>query len=243
MYLLRKSSSLQALRNLASSAKTRLVAPPPVFPGIGQLAFYAMQGSFSPNSQTLPILHSGSSPRNWEVESSEVWLRISEASGSTPASIRVSVGLGGLSVGTHEGQLRIREIGNPESERIVQVVFVVQSPQGDPNGGLLLSPESIALSTEAGSTASLSGYFGVLNEAPGTAAWSASPTVPWLNIEPRNGTTPATVSIEVDGSALNQGTNVGWIIVKGTHGESAIEITVQAGADSAFEIYLPSVRR
>ncbi len=75
------------------------------------LAFGATFGGGDPAAQTLNVGHLGGSPLAWAATAATsgggAWLRLDRASGTTPATVSVSVATAGLNPGTYAGAITI----------------------------------------------------------------------------------------------------------------------------------------
>jgi hypothetical protein len=97
------------------------------------LSFVAMQGEgqSSPAPQAIDIFNQGSQVIPWTATSSASWLKLSATSGTTPASVSVSVNTSGLS-GTYSGTITITPPSGYGSVQVIPVTLTV-------NNALLLS--------------------------------------------------------------------------------------------------------
>ncbi len=134
------------------------------------------------------------------------WLGITSLSGTTAAGsneITVFVAPQNLSAGTYTGAITITSAGVANSPVTIPVTFQVSS------GSLTVSSTSLAFSfTSSGSnppaqTVQVTGNGGVLNFT--AAANSAVAGTNWLSVTPTTGTTPASLSISVNGANLSPG--------------------------------------
>jgi len=86
--------------------------------------------------------------------------------------------------------------------------------QGPPAGGtfaIRLSQSELVFTFEVGGRLPDSQTVVVTNAGAGTLVWTASTNVPWINISPTSGATPATVSVTVRPGDLLPGTHTGSI--------------------------------
>jgi uncharacterized protein (TIGR03437 family) len=149
------------------------------------------------------------------------WLSVSPASGTTPFSLSVSVNPAALSPGVYSGTITITALGASNSPQTVSVSLVVSSigtatidvnpsvlNYAYQSGGNLPQPQAVtvAASWAAAFTAAASG---------GT----------WLSVSPASGTTPASLSVSVDPTALSPGVYNGTITIT-VPGTSPLSVAV-----------------
>src|SRR3990170_1578908 len=72
------------------------------FPGF--LDFMALFGGQNPGSKFVSVKSTGN-PLDWTLSTSDSWIRVVPASGTTPTDVEVSVDITGLSVGQHWGHI------------------------------------------------------------------------------------------------------------------------------------------
>jgi len=140
------------------------------------------------------------------------WLSVSPASGTTPATLSVSVDGTMLSSGTYHGQVRIdAEAGVSDSPQYVDVtlIVVITLPR------LGVTPETLTFEMDQGQSNPPMQSVAVLNLGGGAPLeWTTTidPASPWLSIIPPEGTTPTyNAWVSVDGTSLEAGTYEGHI--------------------------------
>jgi uncharacterized protein (TIGR03437 family) len=151
------------------------------------------------------------------------WLSVSPASGTTPATLTVSIDSGGLTIGAYSGSVTITPIAGPA--QMVSVTLNVTNPQTlsvnpialkftSPSGAPSPAAQSVTVSASAGPALSL------------TTAVATTDKGNWLLVNPTGGPTPLDLSVTVDPSGLNPK------IYQGT-------ITVTASDDSVTPVVIP----
>lgn len=100
-------------------------APPALLVQPGKLTFAAFQGNGDPPSQSVTVYNEGSGTLNWTASSSAPWLIASPNSGSTPASVAVSVNAAGLTAGTYTGTVTITSAGATNPPQTINVSLSV----------------------------------------------------------------------------------------------------------------------
>jgi len=138
------------------------------------------------------------------------WLSVTPTSGTTPATLSVSVDPTTLSSGTYSGQIRVdADAGIGASPQYINVTLavVVTLPR------LGVTPAELAFEMDQGQTNPPLQSVTVQNLGGGTSlSWTATPDVAWLEITPTAGNTPTTAWVEVHGEELYPGTHIGNIV-------------------------------
>jgi uncharacterized protein (TIGR03437 family) len=120
-----------------------VAAAPPTLTVVPQaLTFEYTAGGSLPAAQTVSVSNAGGGTFSWAATASDFWLEISEASGSAPGALSVSVNPANLAAGTYTASLQIAGVGVTGNPISVAVTLAVQGQQ--PAG-------SIASVTNAGS--------------------------------------------------------------------------------------------
>lgn len=168
---------------------------------------------FNPPAQPVYISNTGLGDEfTWTatVTQGADWLSISPASGTTPATLNVSVDGTLLSTGTYQGQIRIdAEAGVGDSPQYVNVTLQVTVVQ--PRLGVI--PDALTFEMDQGKTNPSPQLVEVKNLGGGAPLnWTATLDAPWLSIIPTSGTTPTPVYVQVDGTGLSAGTYTGSVI-------------------------------
>ncbi len=103
---------------LTVTAITSIGVSPP------SLALAARQGSPNPSAVTLTISSAGG-PIIWGVAVDSPWLSLTDTYGTTPSTLRISVNVGGLGVGTYAGKITIAAPGASNTPIRVPVTLTV----------------------------------------------------------------------------------------------------------------------
>lgn len=93
------------------------------------LSFSGSAGGSPPPSQSLTLTNTGSGALSWTVTTSQPWLGLNPAAGTTPSTITVTASLAGLAAGTYNGTITVSASGALNSPRTVSVTFVVGPAQ------------------------------------------------------------------------------------------------------------------
>jgi hypothetical protein len=91
------------------------------------LSFVAMQGQSSPAPQTIKVYNQGSQTISWTATSSASWLKLSASSGTTPATLSVSVDTSSLTAGTYNGTVTVTPPSGAGSAQVIPVTLNFQN--------------------------------------------------------------------------------------------------------------------
>ena len=91
------------------------------------LSFVAMQGQSSPAPQTIKVYNQGSQTISWTATSSASWLKLSASSGTTPATLSVSVDTSSLTAGTYNGTVTVTPPSGAGSAQVIAVTLNFQN--------------------------------------------------------------------------------------------------------------------
>jgi len=145
------------------------------------------------DSQTLSITSAGEALA-FSLETADPWLDVSPKSGTTPATVRVTVNAAGLPAGARTGRIVVSapQALTPRVE--VPVTLTVPSV-------MRLAPESLAFTTAGQASQNVT-----LTAGGPALAFSAAAGAAWLSVSPKSGTAPATLSVTVSAAGLAGGT-------------------------------------
>jgi len=219
------------------------------------LTFEMDQGQLNPDPQSLSIRNiGGGTSIAWTASADVPWLEITPTSESTPTTVWVEVFGEEMAPGEHAGNIVFDAgsvVGSPYTVPITLVVnppvLVVNPIDVEINalcspsvrtqmlsiyqkgGGADIEWEAIAvLPPEGGMAAALRGSHGQSPErtAEGVVIGNTVLEVAdWMTISPNQGTTPATVQVNLDPSGLDMGPNVATVLVVGwpSHVEDRVQ--------------------
>jgi uncharacterized protein (TIGR03437 family) len=159
----------------------------------------------TPGAQTFSVTTSTNGTGNW--------LTATPANGTTPATVQVAVNPTGLALGTYNGSVTITSPTAGGSPITIPVSLNVVTPQTltvTPSTPLTFTytlgqaiPSGQALQVQAGGTAT---PFSV-------ATQTTNGGNTWLATTPMSGTTPATITVNVNPSGLAPGTYQGTVLI------------------------------
>jgi uncharacterized protein (TIGR03437 family) len=201
--------SQQVQVNLSVGANVSGLAATP-----SSLSFSYTAGGTAPAAQSVNVTSTTGAPLNFTASASTSsggsWLSVSPTSGTTSASISVSINPANLTAGSYSGTINLSTSGGTLS------VPVTLTVTGAPP--ITASPTSLTFSYQAGGTAPNSQPITVSGSGSFTA--TATSNGNWLSVTPSSGTAPGTVTASVNPSSLTAGSYSGSIVVAGASGST-----------------------
>ena len=156
------------------------------------------------------------------TQSGGSWLMLGSSGGTTPGTLVVSVNTRGLASGTYHGTITITPSGAAAGPQMVPVTLTVGSPT---TSSLRVTPRRLTFSfsgtTDTGSK--------TVHVTSGTGAREFSVAASggsWLNVSPTSATTPATLTVSVDGRGLSTGTYSGMITLTAGTRKTSVYVTM-----------------
>jgi len=159
------------------------------------LTFSAAYGGSAPSSQTLTVSSaSGSSGVSFTAAATSTgnWLSVTPTSGTTQATLNVSVNQASLSAGNYSGSISITPSGGTAVSVPVSLSVVSQP-------SISVSPSSLVFAFQYGSGGTVTSGQVTITATGGTANFtaSASSTGSWLSVFPTSGSTSSTTALTV----------------------------------------------
>ena len=195
----------------------------------GSLSFTYGSGSTSSGSQNLSITSTGSMLQVTAAASGGNWLTVTPTTGSTPATVKVSVNAAGLAAGTYNGNISITSTGAANSPQSVPVTLVVTGSGGGGGGGtgrLRTWPSrAVYFDYQTGQADPAPKNVRVLSTGSPLTYTAAVHGGTWLSVSPSGGTTPGTLAVSVNATGLASGTYMATINI-GAQGASSINLPV-----------------
>jgi hypothetical protein len=85
-------------------------------------------------------------------------------------------------------------------------------------------------------------HISITDATNGALDWTATDNQSWISLGDTSGTTPATLDVTINPSALALGTHTGKVTLNSSFGDPEINVTVRV-VDEVFTVYLPMSRR
>jgi uncharacterized protein (TIGR03437 family) len=195
-----------------------VVAGPTISVSPASLAFAYQTGGAIPAAQSVEVSGLAGS-QSFDValvaaslSQPNAWLSVTPLTGTTPATLAVSVSPSGLAAGTYTLSILVTPLNPPSGVPRPQTIPVTLTVT--PVSTVTVSPGSVNLSLPSGSGAvqqslQIAGVGG--SAVPFTA--SAVSTGNWLSVMPASGTSPATVTVSISPANLTPATYTGAVTV------------------------------
>ncbi len=188
-----------------------ITAPVALLPSPSTLNFTYSQGGSGPPAQSVQIPSPAGGSVAFTAASGASWVTASPLSGSTPATLTVTV-TGNLAAGTYSGTVSVTVGGNVAASILVTATV---SPLAA--AGISATPSSLTFTASAGSAAAVTQPIR-LSASGGTAvAFTvvASSAGNWLSVSPSSGSTPSTLVVSASPTGLSPGSYNGKVSVSG----------------------------
>ncbi len=217
--------SISASLNVTSGGGSDTISATP-----SSVSFSQVLGAAAPSTQSVQL--SAANATSFTVVSTATWLAVSPASGTTPGNLTLGVDATGLSAGAYQGSVKITAGSSTIS---VSVSFTITTAG---SSGITLTPSSVTFSQSLGGTVPNSQT--VQLSTTSAASFTAASTATWLTVTPTSGTTPATLTLAVDGSGLVSGTYQASITVTVGSSVSSVPVTLTVSSTSGTISASPS---
>ncbi len=199
--------------------------PPLLSVSPSQLSFQGFVGNATLPAQTLAIRNLGGGTLIWSATSSTPWLAVSPLNGTAASTLNVTANVTGLLAGEYSASIRFTSPGLPDRTiPITLSLLQVTVP-------LTVDTRTVSLTTSQSegpdltrdlrlsSTKNLNFTVSVSTQSGGN----------WLSANPVQGTTPATVTVVADATALEPGEYAGRLVVASdgaSNGPQVVDVTL-----------------
>jgi uncharacterized protein (TIGR03437 family) len=204
------------------------------------LAFTATAGGTVPTAQVFNIAASDGSAQNLTLTATTndhgAWLFVIPSTAKTPATnVQVAINPAAVTPSTtpYQGTITIAGANNGVTPVNIPVSFLLTA-----TNAVTANPAQLTFTQGSGGSAPAAQNIQLTGSpaALGFAAFVTSNT-PWLTITPSQGTTPATLSVSVNGSTLSPGQYTGNVRVQST-APTPLDIPVTLNVTSGAQIAL-----
>ncbi len=205
--------------------------PPQLQASPTSLTFTYQLGGSAPQSQSISVTNNAAgSTVNYSATvapSTAAWPSLSSGSGSTPATVIVSLNTYGLTAGNYKATVTIVSLDGSSTVAVPVTLSVTPPPQ------LQVSSTSLSFTAQAGGPAPAAKTVSITSSATGiplsyAATVSTSSGGDWLSVSPASGNTPATLSVSVSLGNLGSGTYNGTVSI----GNVSVAVTLTVSAAS-----------
>jgi hypothetical protein len=188
------------------------------------LTFMAWFGDPSLDPQVFHVSISDGSNVAFEVSSTATWFTLGQAGGTTPADIEVTVNLAGLAAGHYRDSIQVFEAVPTESAAALDPVW--EYVELTIRNYMSVDPTSLSWTVSEGELSPAGQSFMVRESGGDAMAYSATTSAPWLILENASGTTPHSVGVSINISAVDPGTYDGTVVVTSSAVNSPLEVSV-----------------
>jgi adhesin/invasin len=194
-----------------------------------QVSFASESGQPAPAPQTVQVVNTNEKVEAWTAVSSAPWLSASPASGSTPASVSISVNPAGLQPGSYNATVTF---ATPTGQASLFVVYQINAKPAltvSPSFLLFLGTQQGAPPAQTVSVASTGRRvaYRVMTNVSSPAGGN------WLQVGSAQGQTSDTVQVSVNTAGLSEGVYQGSVSLMPTEAGLAgatVPITLALGA-------------
>ena len=201
------TTSVSVILNVGSSGVSPFSASP------NSLTFNFGTGATVSQNQQLTIggATGGTFTATASTNTGGNWLSVNPNSGTTPESLSVSVNPSTLGGGIYYGSIAINAPGTTGLVAPVQVNVAAQ-------GALNISPQQLSFAYQIGTTTPVEQTLTLTTTGTGVISFTASASSEqcggnWLVVSPQSGAAPATLSVQINTTGLQQGTCDGTITI------------------------------
>ena len=185
-------------------------------------------GGSAPAAQNIALSSSGTAV-SYTTATSATWLTATPASGSTPATVSVSVNPSGLAAGTYNGNVTLTSAGASNSPKTVPVTLNVTAATAN---NLTATPLSLSFNYQSGGATPAAQTVNLTSSS--AMSYSVATSGGWLSATPISGSTPGSLSVSVNPSGLAVGNYNGTVTITGAGASNAPQkIAVSLAVSSA----------
>jgi uncharacterized protein (TIGR03437 family) len=207
------------------------------------MTFTAPQGGAAPGPQQRALFTSNTSPVNFNATATTVsggqWLAVSPASGTTPATLNISVTPGALAPDTYQGTITVT---SPGATNIVQIPVALVVGGG---ASTQVTPSSLTFNYSTGSSSPATQTLNI-NSTATPQSFTVTSGVPWMNAFPVQGTTSTTSSTPIivltNPTGQAEGTYTSNLIISVGGANVQIPVTMQISAAASIVVPMDPLR-
>ncbi len=186
------------------------------------LTFSAYAGGANPAGKGTVITNAGNGTLTWNAAEATAWFSLSSASGTAPSGFTVNVDITGLAPGAYTGNVTVTSPEANNSPQLLTVNLTVLNPVD-----ILLTPDSLRFTAHENGQNPPGQEVVITNAIPSGMQfnWGAIETSPWLSMSATTGTSPSTVTFNVDITGLGMGTYTTQVIIEQTATAKSLGVT------------------
>jgi hypothetical protein len=199
-------------------------APPSIGLSANQLTFASTPGGGA-SSQTVAVSNSGGGTLPFTTQTDQSWLSASPNTGVAPATLTVTADPTGLAAGVYTGNVNVTSPGAVNSPQQIATTLRVSSAT------LGVSPLNVTFAANFGSSNPPAQLVAITNTGGGALSWTASASVPWLQLSATSGSAPYSLSLTAKVAGLAPGSYSGVVTVSSANSQNspqqvAVSLTV-----------------
>lgn len=184
-------------------------------------------------AQTVQVRNAGGGQLAWRARASVSWVTVTPDRGLAPASVRIGVDAQALAPGRHAARVVIESAGAARSPQTIDVDVAITTTRPAAPPGLTVEPDRVAFSAPAGETRRMAFSLRVSADQGAAIRWSARADVPWLELAPREGTTPADITLSASPAPLAPGDHAAAVLISTGDRGPALKVPVTFSVHAA----------
>lgn len=177
------------------------------------VSFSQFIGGTAPGSQVVTL--TSTNPTAFTASYTQPWLTVTPLSGTTNATLTLSVNPTGLTAGTYNDTITVTGGALPIT---IPVTYTLNAD------AFVSSAASLTFVQTVGGAAPAAQSIQLTSAVPHT--YIATVSASWISVSPNQGTSPATLSISVTGAGMSVGTYNGTVTVNGDGPALVIPVTL-----------------
>ncbi|HUV31750.1 MAG TPA: DUF4397 domain-containing protein [Acidobacteriota bacterium] len=166
------------------------------------LDFSAVEGGADPAGKSFDVSEAGDAIIPYTATKTEAWVGLTNASGSTPATVTVDIDITGLAPGLYKDTVVVSsaEADNPPQKVAINLDVTPSLKY------LQVSKDTLKFTAIAGDANPPTQPVLVIEQGGATIDYAATTTASWITVDQTGPTTPSVVTIGVDASGLSAAT-------------------------------------
>ncbi len=187
------------------------------------LNFEATEGDGNPAAKSFQVTEAGGAIIAFDATETAAWFSLLDASGNTPGTVTVNVDIAGLAPNMYVDSIQVAAPAANNSPKWVRVHLMV-NPRPKV---LVVTPLNLNFAVTVSSPVAAPKTFDVSEQGGAAIAYAASESATWITLTDGAGTTPKTVTVNVDGTGLSVGTYEDTIAVVAAATNSPQKVAVK----------------
>ena len=176
------------------------------------LNFNAIEGGSNPLAQSFTVSEQGGAAISFTANESATWFSLTGVLGTTPDDIQVNINIAGLAPGTYTDSVEIASVDAANSP-VYEVINLTVAPAPKT---LVVTPPVLNFTAQEGGSNPVAQTFDVTEQGGAAIGYIASRSglpAGWMTVTDTTGTTPGTVTVNVDITGVLAGSYLDTIFV------------------------------